>query len=65
MEATTVNLTSTQPGGKEITKAITYINPNAADSSTAKVMAALSSLSKNTLTRIQKVAKTDLEIPQD
>ena len=65
MASTTVKMTSERPNGKQITKTISYINPNATNTNISATMGALNSLSKNTLQKIQKVSKRDLALPQD
>lgn len=62
--ANTINMTTQKPNGKLVTTAISYANPNTADSDTAQFVTALAGLSENTLVSIQKIAKTDLTIPQ-
>ena len=65
MEGTTVNVTSVNSEGKEVKKSVTYINPNANNGAVATFITSLASLSDNTLTGIEKVTKTNLEIPQN
>lgn len=64
MNATTVSLTTTQPEGKVVKKSITYINPTCVDTDTARFIAALNELSQNDLTKIEKISRTDLDIPE-
>lgn len=63
--ANIVNMTSEKSNGKKITNALTHVNPNASDANVTEFVVALSELSDNTLKRIEKVSKTDLEIPND
>ena len=56
MNATTVNMTSEKPGGKTITKAITFINPDATDAQIADFIVGLAGLSNNILKNVEKVS---------
>ena len=63
--ATSINLTSKRPEtGKKITKKLSCVNPNASNENVSRFAVALSGLSQNTLTNIEKTSKTNLEIPQ-
>lgn len=63
--AVSVNVTTVQPGGKEVKKSINYVNPSASNGSVSSFIGALNSLSDNTLTKIEKVSKSDLDIPTE
>jgi hypothetical protein len=65
MEGTAVNITSVNSEGKEIKKSVNYINPNASNGAVSSFIVSLAGLSNDTLTGIEKVTKTNLEIPQN
>lgn len=63
--ATSINLTSKRPEtGKKITKKLSNVNPAASNENVRLFATALHKLSKNEIKNIEKVSKTNLEIPE-
>ena len=63
--ATLLNVTSERPEtGKKVTKKLSNVNPSATNENVKLFATALHQLSKNTLKNIEKVSKTNLEIPE-
>ena len=61
--ATLVNLTTQRPDdGKEVTKSLSHINPNATDKNVGNFVVALNSLSKNSIVNVEKVVKSDIDV---
>lgn len=62
--ATLLNVTTQRPNGEKVTKALSNVNPAATDNQVQNMVASLNSLSKNTLNNIEKVSKSNIELPQ-
>lgn len=64
MSATSVNMIIETPDGCQKTRNVPFINPNAADSGVTLFLATLNNrLTDNELLKLEKVAKSDLDIP--
>ena len=62
--AVQINVTTKQPETqKEVTKTLTNVNPNATDAQAASFVTALGTLSKNSITNVEKVTKSNIELP--
>ena len=63
--ATLLNVTTKRPDdNKKVTKALSNVNPAATDKQVQNMVSSLNSLSKNSLEGIEKVSKSNIELPQ-
>ena len=63
--ATSVNVTTARPGGKEITKSLSNVNPAVTNNAISSFVGALNSLSQNSLIHIEKVKRSDVDLPEN
>lgn len=61
--AINVNVTTEQPGGKQVTKSLSNVNPAATNNAISSFVGALTSLSQNSLVSIEKVTRSDVDLP--
>ncbi len=62
--STTLKVTTKRGNGKEVTRNISNVNPNATNNELSSFIVALNGLSNNSVEKIEKVSKSDLEIPE-